>query len=60
MINEDGKRISICFELGNYSIEHNECEDKFYDVVARFQDENDLDELISKLTGLKETYLNRQ
>lgn len=54
MIDTNGNKITISFEFGNYAIEYHESEDNFYDMVVRFQNANEIDELISKLTKLKE------
>ena len=54
MIDTNGNKITISFEFDNYAIEYHESEDNFYDMVVRFQNANEIDELISKLTKLKE------
>lgn len=53
MVDVYGKKVSISFELNNSAIEYHESEDNFYDMVVRFQNKNEIDELISKLMELK-------
>ena len=56
MIDCEGKKISISFELGDYAIDYHECETDFYDMVVRFNEVDDLDELILTLIQLRNTY----
>lgn len=53
MVDVYGKKVSISFELYNSGVEYHECEENFYDMVVRFQNKNEIDELISKLMELK-------
>ena len=56
MVDTEGKKISISFELGDYVFDYHECKTDFYDMVVRFKDTDDLDELILILTQLRNTY----
>ena len=56
MTDFEGKKISISFELGNYAFDYHECETDFYDMLVRFNDVDDLDELILTLTKLRDIY----
>ena len=56
MTDADGNKVSISFELGNYAIDYHECEKNFYDMVVQFNDVDEIDELITTLTQLRNMY----
>lgn len=56
MIDVEGRKISISFELGDYAMDYHECETDFYDMVVRFEDIDDVDDLIITLTQLRNMY----
>jgi hypothetical protein len=56
MTDVEGNKVSISFELGDYAFDYHECEKDFYDMVVRFNDVDEIDELIATLTQLRNTY----
>ena len=57
MVDTEGKKISISFEIGDYAIDYHKCETDFYDMIVRFNDIDDLDEFILTLTQLRKKYI---
>lgn len=56
MTDTEGNKVSISFGLGNYVMDYHECEKDFYDMVVQFDGVDEVDELITTLTQLRNMY----
>lgn len=56
MTDAEGNKVSISFGLGNYAMDYHECKKNFYDMVVQFDGVDEVDELITTLTQLRNMY----